>query len=226
MKYKIDFEIDLKRNSYKGLYLALEGTEASGKTTQVKELAKYFESKGKKVVNTREPRKEGLIGDLVHQILNGKIKMNPVGFQYLFAADRVLNHEDIVIPALKRGDIVISDRSFWSALVYGILDKSEEYSKGRIDELVVAYSILSFYHQFIVPDFTFYLKIPLAVSLGRLKNERNQAKEIYEEKEKIERVIKGYDFIFDQFKKEISVIDGTRSIKEVTSSMVKIIERK
>jgi dTMP kinase len=225
MKYKIDFEVDLKRNPYEGLYLALEGTEASGKTTQVKELAKYFESKGRKVVMTREPRKEGLIGDLVHQILKGEVKMNPVGFQYLFAADRVLNHEDVVIPALKKGEVVISDRSFWSALVYGILDKSEEYSEKNINEIVVAYSILSFYHQFIVPDHTFYLSIPLDVSLERLKNERKQAKEIYEEKSKIEQVIKGYNFVFDQFSNEINVIDGAKSIEQVTKDITRVIEK-
>lgn len=220
MKYNINFDIDLKRNPYSGLYIALEGTEACGKTTQVAQLTKYFESRGRKVVDTREPRKEGIIGDLIHKILKGKMTMNPVSFQYIFSADRTLNQEDVVIPALKRGDVVISDRSFWSAIVYGILDKSEEYSRQNIDELLVAHSILSMYHQFINPDFTFYLKIPLPVSLKRLENERKQLKEIYEDKDKIDRTINGYNFVFKEFKDEIIIIDGTKSIKEVTEEII------
>ena len=226
MKYHIDFEIELKKNPYKGLYVVLEGTESAGKTTQVQRLAKYFESQGKKVVTTREPRKKGLIGDLVHQVLLGKLKLNPIAFQYLFSADRVLSHEEVIIPALKSGKIVISDRNFWSAVVYGVLDRADgKYDKKTMDQLLVAQSILSFYHQFIVPDFTFYLKIPLDVSVKRLLQKKGK-KEIYEEKEKIEKVIKGYDFVFSNFENEVITIDGTKSIEDVTKQMIKVIEKK
>ena len=220
MKYHIDFEIELKKNPYKGLYIVLEGTESAGKTTQVQRLAKYFESQGKKVVTTREPRKKGLIGDLVHQVLLGKLKLNPIAFQYLFSADRVLSHEEVIIPALKSGKIVISDRNFWSAVVYGVLDRTNgKYNKEIMDQLLVAQSILSFYHQFIVPDFTFYLKIPLDVSVKRLLQKKGK-KEIYEETEKIEKIIKGYDFVFSNFENEIITIDGTKKIEDVTKEMV------
>ena len=62
MKYHVEFDIAFKRNSYKGLYIALEGIDGSGKSSQVKRLGSYFTKKGSKVVATREPRKkEGLI---------------------------------------------------------------------------------------------------------------------------------------------------------------------
>lgn len=225
MKYHIEFDLELSKNPYKGLYIALEGTEACGKTTQVEKLREYFESKGKIVTTTREPRKEGIIGDMIHQVLLGNLKLDPVAFQYLFSADRVLNHKEIIEPALKKGHIVISDRSFWSAVVYGILDKSKEYEEQYIDQLLVAQSILSFYHQFIAPDFTFYLKIPLKISLERLQNERKQAKEIYENKDKIKKVIKGYDALFGIFKNEITVIDGNKNVEEVTKEIIGKIEK-
>lgn len=225
MKYHVEFDLELRKNPYKGLYIGLEGTEASGKTTQVGELKKYFESKGKVVVTTREPRKEGIIGDLVHQILLGKKKIPEKAFQYLFTADRVLNHEEVVEPALREGKVVLSDRVFWSGIVYGILDRmGEDYDVKSADYLLIAHSILSFYHQFIIPDFTFYLKIPLGVSLKRLENERKQAKEIYEDSEKIRKVIEGYDIIFERFKEAIIVIDGEKSIEQVTAQMIKKIE--
>ncbi len=227
MNYHIEFNGELKKNSYKGLYVALEGTEASGKTTQVEKLKKYFESKGKQVVITREPRKEGVIGDIIHKVLKGELKMNSLAFQYLFSADRVLNHEEIVKPSLEAGKMVISDRSFWSAIVYGVLDKTEgEYKKETIDQLLVAQSILSFYHQFMVPDYTFFLKIPLNISIERLQNERKQVKEIYEDEEKIEKIIKGYEFVFKNFENEIITIDGSRGIEEITMEIIRLIEKK
>ncbi len=225
MKYHIEFDLEFRRNPYKGLYIALEGTEASGKTTQVEKLKEYFESKGRTVVTTREPRKEGIIGDIVHRVLKGEMKMDSVAFQYLFSTDRVLNHQEVVMPALETGKTVISDRSFWSGVVYGVLDKGEgEYKKEIVDQLLVAQSILSFYHQFIVPDYTFYLKVPLDVSLERLMNERKQVKEIYEDKEKIRKVIEGYDVLFERFKDEVVTIDGTKSIEEVTREIVERVE--
>jgi dTMP kinase len=220
VKRHIEFDLELRENPYNGLYIALEGTEGSGKTTQVERLKDYFESKGREVITTREPRKEGIIGELVHKILLGDLKLEPVAFQYLFSADRMLNHADVVEPALKDGKIVLSDRSFWSAVVYGVLDKGEEYNVENVDRLLVAQSVLSFYHQFIVPDFTFYLRIPVEISLERLKNERKQAKEIYEDESKIKRTINGYDELFDEFKDVITEVDGTKNIEEVTTQII------
>jgi len=224
MKYHIEFDLALRENPYPGLYIALEGTEASGKSTQVKILEDYFKGKGREVVLTREPRKEGLIGDMVHKILLGELELNPIAFQYLFSADRMLNHADVIEPALKQGKVVISDRCFWSAVVYGILDKSEGVSKQSVDRLLVAQSILSFYHQFIAPDLLFYLRIPLSTSLSRLGT-KTEAKEIYESEDKIRKVIKGYDFLLENFKDDIIEIDGNESIDMVTKNMIKRIEK-
>lgn len=226
MKHHIDFELELRKNPYTGLYIALEGTEGSGKSTQVQLLAEYFQKKGKKVVVTREPRKEGVIGDMVQKVLLGELKMNPVGFQYLFSADRMLNHADVIEPALKKGSIVISDRCFWSAVVYGVLDKLDgKYSKKAVDQLLVAQSILSFYHQFITPDFLFYLSIPLETSLKRIGSKKED-KEIYESKEKIKKVIKGYEYIFKRFNEAVIHIDGTKPIQDITEEMIQKIEDK
>ena len=187
MKYHISFDLELRKNPYKGLYIAVEGIDGSGKTTQVEKLSKYFESKGKVVVKTREPRKEGVIGDLVHQVLTGERKMSARALQYLFSTDRVLHHEEVIEPSLREGKIVISDRCFWSAVVYGILDKSEEYGFDTVSQILIAHSILSMYHQFIIPDLAFYLDVSLETALQRIeKKHENSPKEMYEVKEKVE----------------------------------------
>src|SRR6266700_3480826 len=127
MKYHIAFDIDFKRNSTDGLYIALEGIDGSGKTTQVERLVDYFEKQGREVIHTREPRKgEGLIGKLIQDILHGKTKISPLAFQYLFSADRQMQHQEVILPALTEGKVVITDRCFWSAIPYGILDMNEE----------------------------------------------------------------------------------------------------
>lgn len=229
MKYHVEFDVDFRRNPYKGLYIALEGIDGSGKTTQAKELTRYFQEKGGGVVNTREPRKnEGIIGELIQKILLGKTKIPHVAFQYLFSADREIHHEELVIPSLKAGKIVISDRCFWSAVPYGLLDRvgrgssrKSEIDQNTIEYMLSAQSILSMYHQFVVPDFTVYLDIPLDIAIARI-DKMNQKKEIYEEKDKLEKIIGGYQWLLHEFPREFVVIEGTRSVGEVTG---KILER-
>lgn len=226
MKYPVSFEIELQKNPYPGLYIALEGIDGSGKTTQVEKLAEHFQKKKKEVVITREPRKSGLIGDLVHKVLLGEETLPSVSLQYLFSADRSAHHQELVLPSLKEGKVVISDRCFWSAIVYGILDRTGgNYDKKDADLLLISQSILSMYHQFTVPDFTFYLKIPIEESLKRLKTKSEQ-KEIYEDEDKITKVFTGYDYIQDRFSTEIIEIDGGKPVDQVTKEMIDILAKR
>jgi len=223
LKYPVNFEIELLKNKSKGLYIALEGIDGCGKTTQVEKLAEYFRKQGKDVVVTREPRKAGLIGDLAHKILLGEVKVPSVSLQYLFSADRSIHHEELVLPSLKEGKVVISDRCFWSAIVYGILDRTGgKYDKKDADLLLISQSILSMYHQFTVPDYTFYLKISLDESMRRLKS-KEQAKEIYEDKSKISKVLDGYQYLKNRFKDEITMVSGEGDVDEVTERMIKLL---
>jgi dTMP kinase len=226
MKYPVNFEIELKKNTYPGLYIALEGIDGCGKTTQLEELTEYFTSKGTEVVVTREPRKSGVIGDIVQNVLLGAVTLPSVSLQYLFSADRAANHEEIVLPALKKGKVVVTDRCFWSAIVYGILDRTGgKYDKKDADLLLMSQSILSMYHQFTVPDFTFYLKISLEESWKRLK-EKQDTKEIYEDKDKIAKVLAGYEYLKERFLDVITEIDGNQPVEKVTEDIIKIIEQK
>lgn len=226
MKYHIEFDIDFQRNPYKGLYIVLEGIDGSGKTTQVEKLTTYFQQQGREVVKTREPRKsQGLIGELIQKILQGKTKIPPVAFQYLFSADREMHHEELVIPSLKDGKVVISDRCFWSAIPYGLLDRKAELDRNTMEYMLAAQSILSMYHEFIVPDYTFFLDIPLDVAMGRIGNKSGE-KEIYEEKSKLEKIVNGYQWLLHEFPKEFTVIEATKSVEEVTKEIIKNLEFK
>ena len=219
MKYHVEFDVDLRRNPFKGLYIVLEGIDGAGKTTQAVSLKEYFERQGREVVLTKEPTREGLIGELINRILQNEAKIPRVALQYLFAADRQVHLKEVVIPALKKGKVVISDRCFWSSIAYGLAD-IEDYNQK--DLKLAALSILSMYHQFIVPDFTFYLNISVEEALKRLSNKKG--KEIYEEKDQLKKISEGYKLLFGEFPKEIAVLDGEKSLSEVTKEILQKIQ--
>jgi len=223
MKYHISFDIDFKRNTEKGLYVVLEGIDGSGKTTQVELLVKALQRTGRKVTQTREPRKNvGLICKLIQEILLGKAKVSPVAFQYLFSADRQMHHQELILPALQAGKIVVSDRCFWSAIPYGLLDKDEQIEKNTIHQKLVAQSILSFYHEFTLPDITIFLDVSLDVAYRRIKKS-NGIKEIYEDKSKLKKARDGYRWLLKEFPKEFIVVDANRSVEEVSQDVLDIL---
>lgn len=224
MKYKVNFDIDLKKNPYPGLYIALEGIDGSGKTTQAALLSEHFKKEGREVLNTREPRQDTVVGKLVHQILEAKVKVPPVSLQYLFAADRAIHQEQVVIPALKKGTIVISDRNFWSAIPYGLLDKSEAEKDENPDQLLTALSILSFYHEFITPDKTFILDVSVETSEKRLA-ETHKLASIYETRAKLAKLKKGYEFLEEHFAEELARVDAEKSPEAVVKEILDVIKK-
>lgn len=131
MKYHIELDLEFRRNPYKGLYIALEGMDGSGKTVQIPRLREFFQKEDKEVVTTREPRKEGLIADIINRLLLGSIDLPKEAFQHLFTVDRFLHHHELVLPALKAGKVVITDRCFWSAIPYGMWEMGERYGYER-----------------------------------------------------------------------------------------------
>lgn len=221
MKYPVNFEIELIKNPHKGLYLALEGIDGSGKSTQAQELKKYFEAKGKKVLLTHEPRRDGVVGPLIHEVLIGNVKVPEVTIQYLLVAGRVAHLEEMVIPALERGEVVISDRCFWSSIPYGMLDRFDS-SEATGDRLLSALSILSMYHQFITPDICVYLDVDVSTAAGRIKKLKRKA-EIYEKEQKLIKVKNGYEFLLKKFPKELIPVHAERHIDEVTGEIVDLI---
>lgn len=223
MKVHVSFNIDFKRNSYKGLFVALEGIEASGKTTQTRRL-------GEKIAHdfdiylTKNPT-ESYVGNFIRKsLLAGKMRMPPVAIQYLFGADREIQQEEI-IDHLKKGEIVISDRYFWSSVAYGTADKrGVDYENDR-ELSLTAFSLLSMYNQFILPDITIYLDIPIGESLRRMSGSKKH-KEIYDNEETNIKVEKGYKWLIKKFPKEFAILDGTKNEEELEARIIKIIQKK
>lgn len=224
-KYSVNFDIELKENSSKGLYIALEGIDGSGKTTQVDLLVEYFKKEGREVVRTHEPRRDGVIGELVDQVLKGDVVIPDVSIQYLFAAQRAVFMEELIIPALERGAVVITDRCFWSSIPYGLLDRFESSKDENGDRLLAALSVLSMYHEFIKPDFTFVLDINVETA-GKRLDQLGKKAEIYEKVEKLSKIKNGYEFLFKKFPETLTWIDGEQSSEEVLKEILSAINKK
>jgi len=218
MKYPVSFELEFRKHNYPGRLIAIEGIDGSGKTTQAQRLVAKLQNNGIEAVYTKEPT-DGEIGKLIRQILVGEKKFEPVSFQYLFSADRV-EHQEEIKGFLKNGKTAVSDRYFWSSVPYGATDRGIDFNKNQNEAniLLVCYSILSFYHQFIVPDKTIYLNVDPATAIDRLTKARHMP-DIYDKLEKLGRIAAGYDWLVEQFPEEFTVIDGTKSVVEVSKEI-------
>ena len=226
MRYHVEFDVDLKRNPYKGLYIAVEGIDGSGKTTQIEILRDYLKGKGKSVVVTSEPRKEkSAVGKLIHEILQSKIKVPSASLQYLYTAERIVNHHDIVEPSLKAKKIVLSHRSLWSNVPYGLLDRGvTNYDLPDTKLINVTQGLMSLYHQFIVPDITFYLRVSPDIAMKRLSKMDKIREIMYEEKEKMEKVAKGYEWQLKKFPQMFVVIDAEKKEEKIALEIRKKVE--
>jgi dTMP kinase len=111
---------------FPGLFLVVEGIDGCGSTTHARLLAKAIKSRGPEVVLTCEPS-TGPIGSLIRQVLQRRLFVpdatGPRNFDWstmalLFAADRMDHLDSTVLPALRAGAVVISDRYDLSSLAY------------------------------------------------------------------------------------------------------------
>jgi len=226
MAYHIALDVTTRKNIYPGLFIALEGIDGSGKTTQIEPIKKYFEDQGRHVIVTRSPRKnEGVLATLNQDILQGNLSIPKPAFQYLFTADYIIQTEEIIIPALKRGDVVITDRFHcWSSLAYGIWDSSEQYDISIAWSFLISQGLFSPGYKLIVPDITYFFDVSVRTALKRIA-QKNEVAEVYDKKETLEKITKGYQWLLKEFPEQFVVIDAQRSLDEVRKSLAEKLQK-
>ena len=225
-KYHLELDIDFQPNTYGGLYIALEGIDGSGKTAQIKKLTQYFKSVGKEVIVTREPRKkEGLIKTITNDILQGNIEVPRNAYQYLFTADRIIQFHDLILPSLKAGKVVLTDRCFWSSVPYGMWERGGK-SVNEAQVILLAQGLLAMQHGCLVPDLTFYLSVDLQTALKRVPQKIGEREEIYEKEEILEKVLEGYAWLLEEFPQQFEVINAKQSIAQVSKDIIERIKNK
>ena len=188
------------KNPYPGKFIVFEGPDGSGQTTQSSLLEKYIFGLGKKVVLTKEPTLDSKAGLEVKDILNHEKESTPEDLQKLFAEDRKEHLEKLIIPALKEGSAVISDRYFFSTFAFGSLGADLEW-------------LISINEDFILPDITFVLTVKPETSIERIAS-RGIKSTLFEKLESLKKVMENYKNLANRFENMV-FIDGDRPIEEI-----------
>ncbi|MGB9893184.1 MAG: dTMP kinase [Candidatus Saccharicenans sp.] len=193
----------------KGLFIVIEGIDGSGKSTQVRLLARRLRRNGQKVVTLREPT-EGKWGQKIRELSRSRGSITPETELELFIKDRKENITRNIKPALKRGEIVIMDRYYYSTLAY---QGARGLSLARIKRL----------HKFaLIPDIVFILDVPAETGLKRIKG-RSVIYRLFEDKNYLKKVRQ----IFLKLKEpECLVIDGRPPAKEIAQEIWALLTKK
>ncbi len=199
-----------------GTLVTLEGGEGSGKSTQAETLASLLRERGYSVVLTREPAGTRL-GGIVKEILQQRVALIPEAEMFLFQAARAQHLQEVVRPALERGDVVLCDRYTDSTLAY------QGYGRGlNLDHLRAVNHIAT---GGLPPHFTILLDVPPETGLAR-KDHENVTDSIGNESlEFHQRVRSGFLELAQREPKRIAVVDASRPAEEVTAAAWQHLER-
>ena len=191
----------------RGKYIAFEGWEASGKSTQARLLSQRLDA-----VLTREPGGTAL-GLAIRGLLLGN---GPAPTEraeaLLFAADRAQHLAEIVEPALAEGRDVITDRSSGSTLAY------QGYGRGQsIEELM---RLVEWTSGGLLPDLVVLLTVAVDTADDRLGDQRDRMES--EDSDFATRVIEGFTALTEADPDRWVVVDGAGSIEEVAARVAKV----
>ena len=200
-----------KSTKSRGWLITFEGSEGSGKTTQISRIAARFEDSGFKVVVTREPGGTE-IGEEIRHLLKFAQPgqgMSPETELLLFAASRAQLVREVFVPSLKRGNIILCDRFLDSTTVY--------QGVGRQIAAEPVYMINTFAVGNIIPDITVVIDLPAEVGFERIKHRATGVPDRLEQ-ETIgfyRKVREGYLMLAKAMPERFVVVDGTKSRQRI-----------
>lgn len=196
----------------KKIFIALEGIDGSGKSTQSKILAERFVKEGYTVFSTFEPS-NGKVGILLRNILKGDIKADERTIAGLFVADRLdhlLNQENGIVKKLEEGHLVITDRYYFSSYAYN-------GTHINMDWVINANSLSA---DILRPNLNIFIDLDPELSLERLRKNR-ESLEIYETLENLKAVRAKYFEAFDLLKdkENVVIVDGNQSLEQISDDI-------
>jgi len=196
------------------MFITFEGIDFCGKSTQVEILKSYLIQKNKNVHLIREPGGTE-ISEKIREILLDK-KNNAMVMEteiFLFSASRAQLVREVIRPYLKKGYFVISDRFHDSSTAY------QGYGRGLPVETIMKINNLAIGET--VPDLTFFIDIPIDVSIRRKNKKTHNDLDRIEISDSsfFERVRNGY-LELAKSEKRFRVLDGTQPIEIVSELIV------
>lgn len=187
----------------KGKFIAFEGIDGSGKSTQIQLLNDKLKSEGIYCYTTMEPT-DSPIGSLIRQILTGKIKTDNKAIAALFAADRLdhlLNDVNGILAKISDGTTVITDRYYFSSYAYHSVDAPMDWVITTNEQ---SKNILK-------PTVTIFIDVDPDTAIDRIKQNRAH-QELFEKKSRLIKVREKYLEAFEKLSdvEKVIIIDGNR----------------
>lgn len=200
------------------LFIALEGIDGSGKSTQAKLLSHKLSSAGHRVYATFEPT-DGPIGSMIRNIMKGRMNADHKTIAGLFVADRLdhlLNEVNGIVKKLEEGYTVITDRYYFSSYAY-------HGTHMDMDWVIHANAMSA---EILKPDLNIFIDVPPETSIGRLNKTRSVI-ELYETSDNLHNVWKKYYEAFDKLKNEenIFITNGDRVVEEISDDIWREVEK-
>ena len=204
----------------KGRFIVLEGIDGSGSTTQTNLLATYLfnRSKSNVIVKTREPTSLNIYGEEIRRRLRNELfpyeelNHDPKFWTELFVNDRKWHLENIVCPAIDKGEQVITDRHMLSTLAY---QSTQGMNLNKLIEM---------HHSFYAPDLTIFLEVPVDIALKRRLNESGNP-EYFERLDFQTRLIDSYKAAIEEVREQqkIVTINGNEPIEKVAKEIESLV---
>lgn len=209
----------------KGLFITFEGTEGSGKSTQVSLLAERLRNSGHVVRTMREPGGTAIGEEIRHTLKHSLVNhaMTPEAELLLMNASRAQLVREVIRPSIAAGDIVLCDRFFDSTVAY--------QGHGRQIDLKLVKTVVDFAVGDTIPDLTLLVLVPPEVSAAR-RLARQPTLPFQQKWDRIEeaghgffeRVAKGYEAIAAAESRRMRRLDGTRPVEELRAAIWDLIE--
>jgi dTMP kinase len=199
------------------MFITFEGGEGTGKTTLIKEVARIL-SESYLVQTTREPGGSLITEAIRDIILNPKYDgITPYTEALLLAASRAQHLDEVILPALKENKIVLCDRYVDSSLAY------QAFARNLGVDFILS---INRYAVENLPDLTFYIDLDPKIGLERIANRTKYDRLDSETKDFHEHVRNGYLKLVEMYPNRMILIDGKRSIEEITKEIISKIKEK
>jgi len=207
-----------------GRLISFEGLDGAGKTTQMDLLERWLAERHRAYIRTREPGGTLLGAEIRHLLLHRpELAITPLAEALLFQADRAQHFATVVLPALNRGQLVITDRCFDASIAY------QGYARGVGVELVERLSLLA--TQGRVPDLTILLDLdPTQVHMRTdaardLRGLREQQTRFDAEAESFHRrVQEGFRLLARTHPERIKVVDASLPPEQIHQEITRLVE--
>ncbi|MGI6665573.1 MAG: dTMP kinase [Christensenellaceae bacterium] len=207
----------------KGLFITFEGVDGCGKSTQMRFLAEHLQNKGYECVLTREPGGCKIAEEIRAILLDPENKgMNSKAEVLLFAAARIQHIDEVILPALREGKIVLCDRYLDSNFAY------QGYGRELGEAYVLQANEYALTHA--MPDATLFFAYPPENAFARMNEAKEMDRLEQENAAFFKRVYEGFVKVAEENKERIISIDPSgnkfETQEKVQYEIMKLFQRK